>query len=159
MSHTWLAKLIGCVTLSVVLSAGGLSTRATVPTTATTSGLASHRTAARATLSLSARHDRRTLPGRRTTRGPAARGYVRATARATIVVGACCASRVSWSPTSTMLASGSLDKTVRVWSARGQALATLTGQRGGIYSVAWSPDGKTLASAGWDGTVRLWTIR
>lgn len=37
----------------------------------------------------------------------------------------------------------------------GKRVATLEGQKGGVYAAAWSPDGKSIASAGFDGTVRL----
>ena len=56
---------------------GGIATSTTVPTTATTNGLALDRNAARVAPSLPARRYRRTLPGRPATHGSAARGYVR----------------------------------------------------------------------------------
>jgi WD40 repeat protein len=60
-------------------------------------------------------------------------------------------------PDGTQLASGSVDSTVRAWSAEdGRLLRTLTGHANLVYSVAWSPYGCYLASGSSDGTVRLW---
>src|SRR5262245_17625701 len=45
---------------------------------------------------------------------------------------------------------------VRVYQAAdGKKLATMEGQKGGVYAVKFRPDGKEVASAGFDGTVRL----
>ena len=41
---------------------------------------------------------------------------------------------------------GSDDRTVRLWSSTGQAIATLEGHTRSVYTVAWSADGTTLAS-------------
>jgi small GTP-binding protein len=59
-----------------------------------------------------------------------------------------------------MLASGSEDKTVKLWEARsGKLLRTLEGHEREVYSVAFDPQGGTLASGSNDGTVRLWEAR
>jgi WD40 repeat protein len=64
---------------------------------------------------------------------------------------------VAFSPGSTLLASGSFDHTIRVWStATGEELRVLTGHNRPISSVAFSPDGTRLASGSWDGTARIW---
>jgi WD40 repeat protein len=48
------------------------------------------------------------------------------------------------------LASGSQDKTIKLWHpATGKLLRTLTGHIAGVWSVAFSPDGQILASAAW----------
>ena len=58
-----------------------------------------------------------------------------------------------------MLASGSGDNTVRLWSiaTQEQIGAPLTGHWSGVKSVSFSQDGQTLASGG-DNTVRLWSV-
>ena len=66
---------------------------------------------------------------------------------------------LAFKPNSYLLASGSNDKTVRIWDVGNnsrQHVRTLRGHTESIWSVAWSPDGRTLASASSDGTVRLW---
>ncbi|MGK7924993.1 MAG: WD40 repeat domain-containing protein, partial [Spirulina sp.] len=63
----------------------------------------------------------------------------------------------AWSPDSQILASGSWDKTIKIWSREGHLLRTLTGHEREIYSVAWSPDGTMLASGSDDRTVKIWS--
>ncbi|WP_017656100.1 hypothetical protein [Fortiea contorta] len=63
---------------------------------------------------------------------------------------------VAFSPDGQLLASGSLDKEVKLWRPNGKLLQTLAGHSDAVTSVSFSPDGQTLASASLDKTVQLW---
>jgi len=67
---------------------------------------------------------------------------------------------LAFKPNSYVLASGSVDNTIRLWDVGDidnlRHVRTLRGHTSYVHSVAWSPDGGTLASASSDGTVRLW---
>jgi WD40 repeat protein len=64
---------------------------------------------------------------------------------------------VAYSPDGSLLATGSADRTVKIWNARTlEALRTLEGHDREIHCVTWSPDGTLLASSSGDATARIW---
>lgn len=61
---------------------------------------------------------------------------------------------------SQLVASGSDDRTLKIWDIkRGECLRTLRGHQGWVQSIAVSPEGSTLASGSHDHTVKLWDWR
>lgn len=77
---------------------------------------------------------------------------------------------ISWSPNGQFLASGSDDRTVRIWKRvqehQWDCVLILTGHERSVYSIHWGTgkgDPKTgylgwLASVGSDGSIRVWEL-
>ncbi|BAY44509.1 serine/threonine protein kinase with WD-40 repeats [Scytonema sp. HK-05] len=60
----------------------------------------------------------------------------------------------------TTLASGSDDKSVKIWNLNNrQEIRTLKGHKDIVYCVAISPDGQTLVSGSKDNTIKIWNLK
>jgi WD40 repeat protein len=67
---------------------------------------------------------------------------------------------IAFSPDGHTLASGSLDRTIKLWNPETyQCHLTLQGHQSWIWDVAFHPNSKTLASASYDRTVKLWDLK
>jgi WD40 repeat protein len=63
-----------------------------------------------------------------------------------------------FSPIAPLIASGSFDSSVQIWSAfNGERLQEYRGHQGPVYAVAWSPDGTRLVSAGQGTRAVVWS--
>ena len=66
---------------------------------------------------------------------------------------------VEFSPKAALLASGTSDGVIQLWSMPScRLLRTMIGHKRGLAQMSFSPDGRTLASVADDGTVRLWHV-
>src|SRR6266536_72051 len=66
---------------------------------------------------------------------------------------------VTFSPDNRLLASGSIDNTVKVWDLEsGREIHTFTGHKGWVTTVAFAPDSQLLASGSKDMLLKVWSI-
>jgi WD40 repeat protein len=66
--------------------------------------------------------------------------------------------RIGWHPSGKMIATASVDHTVRIWDVTtGQTLQELRGHSHGVNAAFWSPDGKWLATCSYDRSICIWS--
>jgi WD40 repeat protein len=65
---------------------------------------------------------------------------------------------VAASPEGNIIATGSTDSSIHLWTARGDSIATLTGHTDKVQCLAFSHNGSTLASGSADETIRLYDM-
>lgn len=70
---------------------------------------------------------------------------------------------VAVSPNDKLLASGSQDRTAKLWSLTGEGnvglLGVFRGHRRGVWAVCFSPVDQVLATSSADGTAKLWSLQ
>ena len=66
---------------------------------------------------------------------------------------------VTFSPDGKTIATGSKDKTIKLWEATtGNEIRTLAGHSSQVNDIRFTSDGKLMLSADWDHTVKVWDI-
>ncbi|MBP6631177.1 MAG: protein kinase [Kofleriaceae bacterium] len=78
-------------------------------------------------------------------------------ARATMVGHSAAIDDVVWSPSGKLLATGARDGTIRVWNRDGSSKATLSPDRGLVYSVRWGADDTRVLTTIGDSAI-LWDV-
>lgn len=67
---------------------------------------------------------------------------------------------IHYAPNGRYLATGSADKTVKIWDAAepSRRLAVLSGHTGRVYQVRFSPDSRSVLTGSEDGTAKIWNL-
>ncbi|MUG98244.1 ABC transporter substrate-binding protein [Scytonema sp. UIC 10036] len=65
---------------------------------------------------------------------------------------------LAFSPNGQIVASTSVDTTIKLWNLKGETLNTLAGYNNIVNSVSFSPNGQMLVSGSYDRSIKLWSI-
>jgi WD40 repeat protein len=66
---------------------------------------------------------------------------------------------LAWHPNCNYIATGSVDRSARLFDVQtGACVRLFAGHRGGVQALAVAPDGRTLATAADDGGLMLWDM-
>jgi len=67
---------------------------------------------------------------------------------------------VKFSPDGRLIASGSFDKSTKVWDGlTGKFITSLRGHVSSVYQVSWSADSRLLCTGSSDSTLKVWDIK
>ncbi len=65
---------------------------------------------------------------------------------------------LAFSPDGHLMATGSSDRSARIWGDEGRVTAILRPHSGRVTSIAFRPDGLEIATASWDKRIRVWGL-
>jgi WD40 repeat protein len=67
--------------------------------------------------------------------------------------------RIHFSPDGQFLLTANASGVGTLWTAQGEKLVELEGQKPPMFNARFSPDRQTLITTGYDGTIRLWNLQ
>jgi len=68
--------------------------------------------------------------------------------------------QVEFSPDGRLIASGSFDKSIKLWDAQsGKYITSLRGHVSSVYQISWSADSRLICSGSSDSTLKVWDMK